>query len=309
MRGIFYNSKQSLCSIWESGKMCYEALKNSNNYTLEYSEEETMDFSYDFAIFNHHFTVNRWISNEIINKFKKPTFCIVTEVSFNSNPIEFSPNYFSHYIVLDPTIKETKNIHGFIRPIEDFDLSTVDNTKIDYNIPNIFSFGFATIGKEWHKIVELVQNDYDKANIHFNIPKGTYVPDYLHNNEIERIKKNCKNIIKKPGIILKITNDNLSKQEIIKLCSTSTINCFFYIREHIFVSGLAAVTDQAIASGRPLFITSDRTFRHIHKYIDYYPNISIKEAIENNQKGVLKMKEEWTRKEFLKKFEKILLQI
>lgn len=311
MRGIFYNSKQSLCSIWESGKLCYDILKNSSNYTLEYSEEQIIDYSYDFAIFNHHFSVNNWTTNEIISQFNKPTFCIVTEVSFNSNPIEYCPNYFSNYIVLDPTIQETEKIHGFIRPIEDFDISTVDNTKIDYIIPNIFSFGFATNGKEWHKIVELVQNDYDKANIHFNIPRGTYVPDYMHNSEIERINKNCNNIIKKPGIILKITNDCLSKQEIIKLCSTSTINCFFYTRgeQQLVNTGLSAVTDQAIASGRPLFVNNDKPFRHIHKYIKHYPNIGIKEAIENTQEGVLKMKEEWKSIHFLKKFEDILSKI
>ena len=40
MKGIFYNSQKSLCSIWESGKMCYDALKKSNKYNLDYSEEK-----------------------------------------------------------------------------------------------------------------------------------------------------------------------------------------------------------------------------------------------------------------------------
>jgi hypothetical protein len=31
--GIFYNSSTSACSIFESGKMCYEALKGSSKYT------------------------------------------------------------------------------------------------------------------------------------------------------------------------------------------------------------------------------------------------------------------------------------
>lgn len=306
MRGIFYNSKKSLCSIWESGKMCYDALKNSNLFTIDYSEDTFIDVSYDFAIFNHHPTVNNWMNENIIMEFNKPTFCIVTEVSFSSNPISYSPPYFSHYIVLDPTINETDKIHGFGRPLEDFTISNVDNEKIDYEIPTIFSFGFATSGKEWSKIVELVQNEYDKAFIQFNIPKGTYVPDYMHNSSIENIINECKSILKKPEIQLSITQDDLSKEEIIKICSTKTINCFFYNRQHMFSSGLSAVTDQAISSGRPLFITSDNTFRHIHKYINYYPNITIKEAIENTKSGVLKMKEDWSKLNFLNKFETIL---
>lgn len=307
MRGIFYNSKQSLCSIWESGKMCYDALKKNDNYILDYSEEQELDLSYDFAIFNQHFTVNNWMNENIIRQFNKPTFCIVTEVAFGDNPIKYSPNYFSHYIVLDPTIKETNQIHGFGRPIEEFDLSEVDN-KIDYDVPKIFSFGFATLGKEWHKIVELVQNDYDKAYIHLNIPQGTYIPADMHRNAINQIKFECKNVLKKPEIYVKITSDNLSKKELINLCSTQTINCFFYNRQHIFGAGLSAVTDQAIASGRPLFVTDDCTFRHIHKYIDHYPKITIKEAIEKTKDGVLKMKKEWSSLNFSKKFENILFQ-
>jgi len=306
MRGVFYNSKQSLCSIWESGKMCYNALKLSKNYTLEYSEEECLDMSCDFAIFNQHFTVNNWMNEDIIRKFSKPTFCIVTEVSFSQNPISCSPDYFSHYVVLDPTINETENIHAFCRPLEDFDLSNTDKTLIDYDIPQIFSFGFATYGKEWHKIVELVQNDYDKAFIHFNIPQGTHVPDFIHNEEINKIRVGINSVLTKPGIAIKITSDNYSKDELIKMCSTKTINCFFYDRQHIYSAGLSAVTDQAISSGRPLFITNDCTFRHLHKYIDCYPNIGIKDAIEKTQAGVLAMKLDWTSENFVKKFETIL---
>jgi hypothetical protein len=306
MRGVFYNSKQSLCSIWESGKMCYNALKLSKNYTLEYSEEECLDMSCDFAIFNHHFAVNNWMNESIIRQFNKPTFCIVTEISFSVNPISGIPDYFSHYIVLDPTINETKNIHAFCRPLEDFDLSNTDKTLIDYDIPQIFSFGFATYGKEWHKIVELVQNDYDKAFIQFNIPQGTHVPDHLHKEEINKIIVGINSVLTKPGITIKITSDIYSKDELIKMCSTKTINCFFYNRQHISSSGLSAVTDQAISSGRPLFITNDCTFRHLHKYIDCYPNIGIKDAIEKTQAGVLAMKLDWTSENFVKKFETIL---
>jgi hypothetical protein len=306
MSGIFYNSKSSLCSIWESGKMCYNALKNSESYSLDYSEEQNFDYSYDFVIYNQHFTVNNWIDENMVKQFNKPVFCIVTEVSFSSNPIDRTPNYFSHYIVLDPTIVETEKIHGFGRPIEDFDLSTVNAENINYDIPKIFSFGFATEGKEWHKIVEQVQNEYDKAFIHFNIPKGDYVPIYIHENEVKNIYKMCRNILKKPEIFIKITSDVLSKEELINLCSTKTIICFFYNRQHIFSSGLSAVTDQAISSGRPLLVSSDCTFRHIHKYMPFYPNISIKEAIKENLSGVLQMKEEWSSKNFLIKFEKIL---
>ena len=72
MRGIFYNSKNALCSIWESGKMVYDCLSKSNLYDLDYSEEFKLDYSYDFIIINQHFTVNNWIKEDMIQKFNKP---------------------------------------------------------------------------------------------------------------------------------------------------------------------------------------------------------------------------------------------
>ena len=132
-----------------------------------------IDHSYDFIIYNEHHLVNIWMTEEMVKKFNKPILCIVTEVGLSTNPIAKSPPYFPYYLVLDPTVTETKQIFSFGRPLEDYNLSTVDDSKIDNDIPIIFSFGFSTPGKQWDKIVELVQNDYDRAFIHFNIPRQT----------------------------------------------------------------------------------------------------------------------------------------
>jgi len=304
MRGIYYNSKKALCSIWESGMMCYNALKNSEKFTLDYSEDTILDDSYDFVIINYHHAVNKWITEEEIRNFNKPSFCIVTEVTFQSSPINMSPSYFDHYIVLDSSVKETNQIHPFGRPLENYN-QIHENTDGD-NIPIIGSCGFATPGKDWNKIIECVQNEFDDAIIRFNIPKGDYVPIPTHIESLNNIIDYFKSTVIKPGIKLEITCDNLSKEELVMFCKKNTINCFFYFREHIFNAGLAAATDQAISAGKPLLVTNDCTFRHIHKYIDYYPNISMKEAIDKTVIGVNKMKEDWSCANFLKKFEQLL---
>lgn len=309
MKGIFYNSRESTCSIWESGKMCYDALKTSDKYILDYSEEKSPIHleKYDFMIYNYHFTVNNWITESMLKVFNKPNFAIVTEIFLRGeNPIaEKHADIFQHYIILDPTIKETERFHAFVRPIEDYTIPKY----VPSEIPEIFSFGFATFGKEWHRIVELVQSDYDIANIHFNIPKGTYIPENIHKEAIADIQRNIKKVLYKPEINVQITQDILSKQELLDLCARKTINCFYYNRNHLFSCGLSAVTDQAISAGRPIFITGDNTFRHLHQYIGHYPKIGIKSAIEETQEGVLKMKKEWTAFHFMKKFEDILFSI
>jgi hypothetical protein len=305
MRGVFYNSKESVCSIWETGQMCYNALKNSDLYTLDYSEDTSLNHSYDFAIFNQHPTVNNWMNKHIIRTFNKPTFCIVTEVHLSSpNPIAASPNYFSHYIVLDPTITESNTIHAFGRPIEQYTPVVQEDTD---SIVKIFSFGFATQGKDWHTIIEQVHAEFDQAEIHFNIPKATYVTDKTYANEINKIIVASNRILKKPGVTLKLTADMLSKKELIDLCAKQTINCFFYSRTNKYnLTGLAAVTDQAISAGRPILVSGDPTFRHIHKYIGHYPNISIKEAIKTSLDGVLEMRQAWSADNFRKRFDSII---
>lgn len=69
---------------------------------------------------------------------------------------------------------------------------------------------------------------------------------------------------------------------------------------------LVAVTDQAIVSEQTLLVSDNITFRHIHKYLDYFPNIGIKEAISKNKNGVLQMSNDWSSENFLKRFEQIL---
>jgi hypothetical protein len=242
----------------------------------------------------------------MLETFNKPNFAIITEIFLNGeNPIEHNVRFFQHYIILDPTIKETDRFHAFVRPIEDYDIPEYIPTEI----PEIFSFGFATVGKEWHRIVELVQLDYDIANIHFNIPKGTYIPDYMQKDAIAEIRQNIQSVLYKPGIKVQITENILSKPELLEICARKTMNCFYYNREHLYSCGLSAVTDQAISAGRPIFITGDNTFRHLHKYIDHYPNIGIKEAIEKTQEGVLRMKKEWSAFHFKEKFETLLCSI
>ena len=300
-KGIFYNSKKAMCSIYESGLMVYKCLKKSHMYELEYTEDTNFLYNYDFCVVNQHVTVNNWITENMIKKFNNPAFCIVTEVSFSNNYIDKSPNYYSAYIVLDSSINENKNIYGFPRPLEDY----IVPTTIESSIPIIGSFGFATEGKYWYKIVEETQKEFDKAIIRFNIPKATYVPN--HQGRINVVIQRCNAVLKNPNIKLEITHHNFSKEELINWCANNTVNCFLYNRENIYTSGLCATADQAIMSGKPLLVSKDCTFRHIHKYIDYYPNISIKQAIQNTTNGVKKMKNDWSSNNFLKKFESIFV--
>ena len=81
-KGVFYNSQKGLCSIYSSGIMCYDILKKSTTFDLDYSEQQggNIDYNSDFIIVNYHPAVCSWINQNILNKYKGKTFCIVTEI-------------------------------------------------------------------------------------------------------------------------------------------------------------------------------------------------------------------------------------
>jgi FkbM family methyltransferase len=301
LTGIFYNSKKSNCSIHCTGLMIYNILKDTSLYDLEYSEETEIYNQYDFIIYNQHLHVNNWITEELSKEYNKPIFCIVTEIGHRGDIMPFTPRYFTKYIVIDPTITEEQNIYSFPRPI----INQINSKELlNKTVPVIGSFGFATYGKLWTYLITFVNNEFEKAIIKINIPYATYVDDNITTQTINDIIE-YSNILK-PGILLEITSDYMDDIELIKWCSKNTINCFFYSRTDTLYTGLAAVTDQAIASGRPLIVTDDPTFRHIHRYIKSYPEITIKDAINETKEGIKKMREDWSPENFRKKFYSIL---
>lgn len=303
MKGIFYNSTAAVCSIWESGMMTYNALKRSNLYKLEYTEDTNIKDGYDFAIFNYNHHVNSWITPNKLSESKGINFCLVLEVGLKEDPLVAVPSYFPYYIILDPTIKDTANYFGFPRPLEE----SASDPYIEPKYPVIGSYGFPTYGKEWHKIVEQAQKEFDHALIRFNIPSATYIPN--HNDLVREIEKQCRSVIHKPGINLEITQSIMTKDQLIQWCAQNTINCFFYNREHVYATGLAAVTDQAISARRPLLVSNDSTFRHIHIYMPHYPSLSIKQAIDTTQPLVEKIADDWSPEKFCLRFESILEKV
>ena len=296
MRGLFINSKQANCSIYESGIMCYNALKKSTLYTLDYSEASISD-SYNFYIFNYHYIVLNDINSFLLSQLPGLKIAIVTEVD-EYNPLIYTPDIFDLYVVIDPTITESDRIYSFPRPLEEFNNNNIVKSDII-----IGSFGFLTDGKRFDWIVDAVENEFDNAKIRFNFPKGTYVQSATYNKNYEAILNRINSV--KNGITVEISTDYMSKPDLMKWCSDNTLNCFFYDRQ---IPGLSAITDQAISSGSPLSVNNNSTFRHILKYIKPYPEWSLAYSIENSKDIIQNIKMDWSIESFYKKFELIISQ-
>lgn len=298
MRGLFVNSIKANCSIYESGLMCYRRISASTKHICDYIEGTQVPNTYDFYIFNYHGVVSPWVLNLLHTLPKVPKFTLVLEMN-EGNPYILTPaNLFDGYLVLDPTMPETDKVFAFPRPLEIIDTPTY----AEPTLPVIGSFGFATGGKYWNLLPEIINKEFEEATLRLNIPASTYAdPDGRVGKEIFEY---CKSTLK-PGIKTEFTQYFMTQEELIRWCAENTLNCFLYYRG---MAGLCATTDQAISAGRPLLISNDRSaFRHILSYdITPYPNSGMPRAIKESLPAVLKMREDWSPQKFTDKFDFVL---
>jgi FkbM family methyltransferase len=136
--------------------------------------------------------------------------------------------------------------------------------------------------------------------VRINIPFASYA------DESGKYARSLATICKeraKDGIEVNVTHDFMEKNDLIRWCGQNTLNCFLYDRNQ---PGLAATTDQAITSGRPLITSKNNTFRHIQSFIKPFPFQSLKEAIENTEPIVEQIQKEWSPTKFRERFESVL---
>jgi hypothetical protein len=302
MKGLFINSKKAKDSIYESGYMVYRALLCSDKFDLEYVEIDTKEreisSGYDFYVFNYHMVTMQWLQTRTLRKNLGFCITIVLEVSPNDPFVYCSSKDFDAYCVLDPTLEmKNRKVYAFPRPLEQI---AVAGVLKENDPPVIGSFGFATKGKGFHHVVEAVNKEFEKAVVRINIPHGDFVP-----NSKEYAKYLGQLCMEKagPGIEVVVTHEFMTKEMLVNWCSENTLNCFLYDRN---IPGLAATTDQAIVSGRPLSVAKNDTFRHILKYLPPYPEYSLRDSIAKSGQRVIAMQNDWSPENFARKFEFLL---
>jgi len=306
-RGVFINQKPAQCSIFESGRMIYSCLKTSAKYDLDYLEIGEGDIDslpeYDFYAFNYHHYTMPWVNLDDIRKLPGLKLTFVLEVLPNDPFALCPPGKFDVYCPLDPTIAPTRDVYPFPRPLE---VAPSLPRYEEREVPVIGSFGFATPGKGFELVVQAVNNEFDRAHVRINIPAGTFADDVywklFRRNYAEYLAELCQKVAK-PGITVEVTHEYMDKAQLIGWCAQNTLNCFLYSR---FQPGLAATTDQAITSGRPLAVSANETFRHIHAYLPAYPYRPLKESIRASSAEVARMRASWTPARFQTCFEQVL---
>ncbi|OQW92753.1 MAG: hypothetical protein BWK78_00705 [Thiotrichaceae bacterium IS1] len=309
--GIFINTAKANCSIHESGKMAYQSLVLSDRYELGYVEIDqkspniNLPKQCDFFVFNYHHITMGWMNTKMVRQLPGVKFTLILETLPNNPFVLCPPDDFDGYLALDPTMNVfDKRVYAFPRPLE-------TSSKVALYLepttpPVIGTFGFATPGKGFELVVDAVSREFEEAIVRINIPPATYADSLMwklqQQNYADYLGNLCEKIAKK-GVQVVVTNNYMNMEDLIEWCSQNTLNCFLYYRNQ---PGLAATTDQAISSGRPLAISTNETFRHLHAYLKPYPFQSLRESIASSQPQVLRMQKDWNPKNFAIKFESVL---
>ena len=291
-RGLFLNTARARCSIFESGQMVHDCLIGSDRYDLEYQEVDyqhrSVPLGFDFYVMNYHDSTSMaWLDTTCVRNLPGIKIAIVLEVAPNNPFVRVSGEDFDAYIVLDPTVaRVTSKVYPFPRPLES---TPPTEPMIDGEVPSVGTFGLPTRGKGFDKLVRAVNLEFDRATVRMNIPAADYIPQ-ADRDAVEKAIADLRRMTN-PGVELVVSRDYMSKPDLIRWCSRNTLNAFLYDRA---MPGLAATPDQAIASGRPLAVSANETFRHVHTYLTPYPFRSLKESIARSQSEVERMRQDWS---------------
>ncbi len=310
-QGIFINAQKANCSIYESGLMIYNIISKSTEYELLYKELDRDsaligDLSslgdldaYFFVVNWHHWALP--ISDKLLKRLPGKKIVPILEVGDKDCFVLTSRSIADAFMVIDPTKYRSGKVYPFPRPLE-----VVSNLRpiLDNNKFVIGSFGLLTGGKRFEQII-LEANRIKDCIVRINLPPVTYMGDTGIQQRLVDYADYLRSLADS-SIDVRITHNYMNKEELIRWCSEHTINSFPYYRN---MAGLSAVTDQAISAKRALAVTSCNTFRHLHKYISYYPNQSYIELSESTLPGVSKMNADWHPDNFNLKFYELLADL
>ena len=310
---LYVNHHSKQCGVYEFGKDIANVLVTSGNNLYNYCEcnsFEELEIQYNrfhpnVIIYNYHPTTMPWIRTTIHDmpvtyKLKAIHIGTIHEV-FQEEADNAGSELFDFHIAPDPTLvshNPTVFKTGRLLPQKPVRINRREP------LPIIGSFGFATAGKGFDKIVTMVQEQFDEAVIRLNISYATF-GDAAGENA-RKIADECRSLLYKKSIELIIDHTYLGKQQLLHFLEGNSINVFLY--DDMPNRGISSATDWALASGRPLAVSKSRLFRNL---LDCKPSIcvndnSIKAILENGTAPVEHLWQAWSSESIISQYDDIV---
>lgn len=301
---LFVNHRQKQCGVGEMGSRYYRNLSESQHYNCFYIDIDQLDeYLYWFnqikpaaVVWNYYSTATMpWLTQEIIKSKQSESRQLAI---YHELPLESLG--FDLILHQDPNPPDdTFPNWALPRSIPVYDKEVILNS-----IPKFGSFGFGLGGKGFDRVVETVNREYDKAEIHFHIPFA-----YFGDTDGRLAKSLAKKILSietKPNINVSVDHEWWEEDQLLDWLASNTCNCFFY--EPQYGRGISGTTDYALAVKRPLAITHSWQFRHLWTLTDSFciENHSLREIVARGSSSTDRFRKLWSREAFVKSFEDAL---
>lgn len=279
---LFLNHTVQTCGVYQYGVRVYDIVKNSKQANYIYKEINTFEeymktiaenANINAIIYNYHQATMPWlhklnIQNQVVNI---------------SLAHESPDDMFDVKIDIDPSSKHSytlprplfENIHQ-----QPFSQSVNDFIKYNRgtNVPIFGSFGFGFMFKGFHRIVELVNQQFDNAIIKFIIPDAFFDPH--KSSTFMQQQSACYQRVTKPGIQLMISREFHTNNDLLLFLRSNTMNMFMYDR--LEGRGISSALDYAMSVDTPLGISNSYMFRHVYNDCVDLDKCSIMNVYQNS---------------------------
>lgn len=316
---LYVNHKAQKCGVYEFGKMIGNTVTASQLFDFVYCEcDSWVEFKeiYDrlrpnAVIYNYHPCTMPWISNPVEEDgYLQAQSCAIDAVQigtihevYQASADSASSRVFDYHIAPDPTLLlRNPIVYKTGRLVPRCNLTATANKVV-----TVGSFGFATSGKCFERIVRQVQSEFDDAVINLNLSFSRYMDE--KGVEARKVADAIRKEVVKPGICLNITHHHLDENELLSFLAANDINVFLY--DYQERRGLSSVVDWALAVHRPIAITKSCLFRHL---FTCYPSLcvedhSLREIIANGTRAVDSLYEEWSPECLVWDYERIMTDV
>ena len=330
---LFISHRKAQCGVYEFGKSITDVLQLSKKYKFIRTECSSLSelnaaiatHAPSAIIYNYYPSVLPWLATHVGRKLWKnniasihiPQIGIIHEITQEvadtasnykskyvfGNASHLSNSLFDFYVTPDPTLLlRNPFVYKTGRLIPKYQNKFVLSSR-----PTIGSFGFATPLKGFEKIVQIVQQEFDEADIRFNIPAADFGED-KDGAKARALAEKCRALIVKPGIRLIVTHDFLDAMAMLDFLANNTVNMFLYEHNATSGKGISSAVDNAMAVQRAIVVSDAVMFRHI---LDVDPSICItknklKAIIQNGFAPLEKHYDEWNAENLLWEYERIM---
>lgn len=308
---LFVNHKIKKCGVYQYGLRLYNILQKSKCINYVWCEIENYDeymyqlslYNYDVIFYNYHPHIMGWLNNSNIQKKIKN---IGVQHDLDENEI------FDITLRLDTTLIERENRYNIERPIfENVDdilkghkvCSSSFNDFLNYNegvdVPIFGSFGFCFNRKCFHKIVDIVCKNYDRAIIKLILTNADTI------KSDDTVIENCYKSLTKSGVKLLITQEFVEENDILAFLNSNSMNVFLY--ESHANAGVSSVIDYALSVDTPLAICESSWFRHIYSNDICVDKTNIRDIMNNSSYTFNKFKNLFSNSRLIKNVNRIII--